>query len=77
MEQFTKLFIFFRFSLFFSELTLFNIKLLIKGVLQLDIVGTQISVQHVPVNQNDIHICKTTIRTIIGHGKRQWNKIFS
>lgn len=52
------------FGFFFSELTLFNIKLLIKGVLQLDIVGgTQISVQHVPVDH--IYICKTAFRTII------------
>lgn len=64
MQQFTKILIFFMFSFFFSELTLFNIKLLIKGVLQLDIVGgTQISVQHVPVDQNDIYICKIAIRT--------------
>lgn len=66
MQQFTKILIFFMFGFFFSELTLFNIKLLIKGVLQLDIVGgTQISVQHEPVDQNDIYICKTAFRTII------------
>lgn len=40
MQQSTKLLILFRFGLFFSELALFNIKLLIKGVLQLNIVGT-------------------------------------
>lgn len=71
MHQFTKLLMLFRFGLFFSELTLFNIKLLIKGVLQLGIVGTQISVQHVSVDQNNIHICKTAIRTIID---RPWQE---
>lgn len=66
MQQFTKILILVRFGLFFSELTLFNIKLLIKGVLQLDIVGgTQIFVQRVPVDQNDIYICKRAIRTIL------------
>lgn len=71
MQQFIKLLILFRFVLFFSELTLFNTKILIKGVLQLGIVSTQTAVQYVPVDQNDIHICKTAIRTIID---RPWQE---